>query len=194
MVTVQAHLLRIVDPVTKQPLTLDRLEDEASIMFVAGMLFYPTLLCCPLLWLNKLICKQRVANLLGISRSGLFIRTFRYCNSVMPLGFVCRACISDVLLRAHTAHHGMMTKVGAHAGSETTGYSIAWTLYLLAKHPEVMAKLEAELDAAGLLVTPARPRPRPLAFADISKLRYMDCVLKARLFAARLVLLPLAGQ
>ena len=38
MVTAQAHLLRIVDPVTKQPLTLDRLEDEASIMFVAGML------------------------------------------------------------------------------------------------------------------------------------------------------------
>ena len=31
---VQAHLLRIVDPVTGQPLTLDRLEDEASIMFV----------------------------------------------------------------------------------------------------------------------------------------------------------------
>lgn len=34
---VQAHLLRIVDPVTGQPLTLDRLEDEASIMFVVRM-------------------------------------------------------------------------------------------------------------------------------------------------------------
>ena len=86
--------------------------------------------------------------------------------------------------------HGTMAKVGAHAGSETTGYSIAWTLYLLAKHPEVMAKLEAELDAAGLLVTPARPRPCPLAFADISKLRYMDCVLKARLLTARPRLAP----
>ena len=67
------------------------------------------------------------------------------------------------------------------AGSETTGYSIAWTLYLLAKHPEAMAKLEAELDAAGLLVTPARPRPRPFTFADISKLRYLDAVLKVLL-------------
>ena len=86
--------------------------------------------------------------------------------------------------------HGMMAEAGAHAGSETTGYSIAWTLYLLAKHPEAMARLEAELDVAGLLVTPARPRPRPLAFADISKLRYMDCVLKARPLAARVVLLP----
>ena len=32
----QAHLLRIVDPMTGQPLTMDRLEDEASIMFIAG--------------------------------------------------------------------------------------------------------------------------------------------------------------
>ena len=64
------------------------------------------------------------------------------------------------------------------AATETTGYTLAWTLYLLAKHLEVNVKLEAELDAAGLLVTPARPRPRPFAFADISKLRYMDCVLK----------------
>ena len=36
MGALQAHLLRIVDPVTKQPLTLERLEDEASVMFVAG--------------------------------------------------------------------------------------------------------------------------------------------------------------
>jgi cytochrome P450 len=66
------------------------------------------------------------------------------------------------------------------AGSETTGYSIAWTLYLLAKHPAAAAALEAELDAAGLLATPARPHPRPFAFADISRLRYLDAVLKAR--------------
>ncbi|KAK9835968.1 hypothetical protein WJX81_002349 [Elliptochloris bilobata] len=96
--SIAAHLLQIVDPTNGKPLTLDRLEDEASVMFVAG--------------------------------------------------------------------------------SETTGYSIAWTLYLLAKHPEAMAKLEAELDEMGLLVTPARPRPRTFAFADISKLRYLDAILK----------------
>ena len=66
------------------------------------------------------------------------------------------------------------------AGSETTGYSIAWTLYLLARHPEAMAKLEKELDDAGLLVTSARPRPRAFTFADISKLRYLDAMLKVR--------------
>ena len=32
----QAHLLRIVDPMTGQPLTMDRIEDEASILFIAG--------------------------------------------------------------------------------------------------------------------------------------------------------------
>lgn len=57
---------------------------------------------------------------------------------------------------------------------------MAWALYLLAKHPTAMAKLEAELDAAGLLVTPARPHPRPFTFPDISKLPYLDAVLKAR--------------
>ena len=43
-----------------------------------------------------------------------------------------------------------------------------------------MAKLEAELDAAGLLVTPERPQARAFTFADISKLRYLDCVIKVR--------------
>ena len=43
-----------------------------------------------------------------------------------------------------------------------------------------MARLEAELDAAGLLVTAERPQPRAFTFADISKLRYLDCVIKVR--------------
>ena len=71
-------------------------------------------------------------------------------------------------------------------GSETTGYTMAWVLYLLAKHPAAMAKLERELDDAGLLVTPARPRPRPFTFYDISKLPYLDAVLKARQACGRI--------
>jgi len=57
---------------------------------------------------------------------------------------------------------------------------------LLAQHPEAMAKLEAELDAAGLLVTTERPQPRAFNFADISKLRYLDCVIKVRVAAQRI--------
>jgi cytochrome P450 len=33
------------------------------------------------------------------------------------------------------------------AGHETTAIALSWTWYLLARHPEVVAKLEAELDA-----------------------------------------------
>ncbi|MDB4944887.1 MAG: cytochrome [Labilithrix sp.] len=35
------------------------------------------------------------------------------------------------------------------AGHETTANALAWTLYLLAKHPEARARLEAEVDALG---------------------------------------------
>jgi len=49
-----------------------------------------------------------------------------------------------------------------------------------------MAKLEAELDAAGLLVTTERSQPRAFNFADISKLRYLDCVIKVRSAAQRI--------
>ena len=60
--------------------------------------------------------------------------------------------------------------------------------YFLAKHPQAMAKLEAELDAAGLLVTAQRPRPRAITFADISKLRYLDCVVKVACKSAPVLL------
>jgi hypothetical protein len=43
-----------------------------------------------------------------------------------------------------------------------------------------MAKLEAELDQAGLLVTAQRPQPRAFTWADVGKLTYLDCVIKAR--------------
>ena len=42
------------------------------------------------------------------------------------------------------------------------------------QHPEVEAKLAAELDAAGLLVTPDRPFPRPMEYADLGRLTYLS--------------------
>ncbi len=45
------------------------------------------------------------------------------------------------------------------------------------KHPEVLSKLEAELDTAGLLVTPERPVPRSFEFTDI-QLPYLQAVVK----------------
>ncbi len=51
----------------------------------------------------------------------------------------------------------------------------------MSQHPEVEARLAAELDAAELLATRARPRPRPLAHADLKRLVYLQCVLKVPL-------------
>ena len=47
---------------------------------------------------------------------------------------------------------------------------------LLAAHPEQERALVAELDAAGLLATPANPSPRPMAFSDLPRLTYLDGV------------------
>lgn len=58
-------------------------------------------------------------------------------------------------------------------------------MFLLGKHPEAMARLETELDAAGLLVTPQRPQPRALTYADISKLPWLDACVKVPTAAAR---------
>ena len=40
-----------------------------------------------------------------------------------------------------------------------------------------------ELDAAGLLATPARPAPRQIGFEDIVRLTYLRCVIKVPLFS-----------
>lgn len=52
--------------------------------------------------------------------------------------------------------------------------------YFLAKNPKSMARLEAELEEAGLLVTVANPHPRPFSFSDIGKLHFLDAVIKVR--------------
>ena len=50
---------------------------------------------------------------------------------------------------------------------------------MISQHVRVAAKLEAELEAAGLLVTLGRPRPRPLEFTDLAALHYLTAVIKA---------------
>ena len=64
------------------------------------------------------------------------------------------------------------------AGIDTTGHTGTWSLYLLSQHPEVEAKIVAELDAAGLLATPARPEPRRLEWADLNPLVYLQAFIK----------------
>ncbi|KAK9807492.1 hypothetical protein WJX72_000759 [[Myrmecia] bisecta] len=63
-------------------------------------------------------------------------------------------------------------------GFETTGHTIAWTLFMISQHPEVEAKVLAELDSLGLLVTTARPSPRAMEYDDIAKLTYTTAATK----------------
>jgi cytochrome P450 len=62
------------------------------------------------------------------------------------------------------------------AGFETTAHTIGWACMLLATHPEVEARLAAELQAHGLLATPGNPTPRAAAWEDLGKLRYLSAV------------------
>ncbi|EFN57493.1 hypothetical protein CHLNCDRAFT_34731 [Chlorella variabilis] len=64
------------------------------------------------------------------------------------------------------------------AGTDTTAHTMTWTLYLVAQHPEVEARLCAELDALGLLATPQRPEPRMVEVEDLSRLVYLAAVVK----------------
>jgi len=54
------------------------------------------------------------------------------------------------------------------AGHETTANALSWTFYLLARHPGVRARMEAELDALG----------RAPAYDDLKKLTYTLAVFK----------------
>jgi hypothetical protein len=56
------------------------------------------------------------------------------------------------------------------------GVAYLGTRALLAAHPAQEAALAAELDGAGLLASPANLAPRPMAFADLARLPYLDGV------------------
>ncbi|KAF8072732.1 Cyp3a9 [Scenedesmus sp. PABB004] len=63
------------------------------------------------------------------------------------------------------------------AAFETTAHTICWTLALVATTPGVEARVAAELGALGLLASPERPRPPPLAWEQLSQLRYLSAVI-----------------
>ena len=69
-------------------------------------------------------------------------------------------------------------------GYRGLAYNVGWACicrFMIAQHPEVEQKVLAELDAHGLLVTPARPNPRPLEWDDLGKLTYTNSCIKVEL-------------
>ncbi|MCX6044282.1 MAG: cytochrome P450 [Chloroflexi bacterium] len=65
---------------------------------------------------------------------------------------------------------GREIRIFIGAGHETTSNTLSWTLYLLSQHPEVEAKLQAEVDQVLAQRTPT--------MEDISQLPYMRKVLE----------------
>eukprot|EP00884_Botryococcus_braunii_P023274 jgi/Botrbrau1/9630/Bobra.0131s0010.1 len=64
------------------------------------------------------------------------------------------------------------------AGTDTTGHSMAWTLFLVSQHPQVEAAITAELEQRGLLVSHHNPSPRKLVYSDLAHLPYLSAVIK----------------
>ncbi|EFP13128.1 hypothetical protein CRE_07685 [Caenorhabditis remanei] len=59
------------------------------------------------------------------------------------------------------------------AGFDTTALSLSFTTYLLTNHPEVQRKLQAELDR--------ECKDSEVTFDNLSKLKYLECVMKETL-------------
>jgi hypothetical protein len=53
--------------------------------------------------------------------------------------------------------------------------------YYIATHPEVEAKITAELASRDLLASPENPLPRPLEHDDLSELTYLGAAVKVHL-------------
>ncbi|PRW59761.1 cytochrome P450 [Chlorella sorokiniana] len=108
-------------------------------------------------WWEELLRHIRATNLEAAEAAG--DTSLRTCLAKLP--------VADDLLLPQIALYVI-------AGFETTAHSIAWALYEIAANPAVQDKLEAELAAAGLL----GPEARPLEFADLNALSYLNAVLK----------------
>lgn len=55
---------------------------------------------------------------------------------------------------------------------------MVWVLFWISQHPEVEAKIVAELDGLGLLAAPGKAQPRRLEWDDLPKLHYVEAVTK----------------
>ena len=60
------------------------------------------------------------------------------------------------------------------AGHDTTGYSLSWILIEISRHPEVYAKIKAEIEEH----IPPGPSRDHMSMDDLSRLAYMDMVIK----------------
>ena len=49
---------------------------------------------------------------------------------------------------------------------------------MVSQHPEVEARVIAELESLDLAITPQRPSPRKMTYADLNRLTYLQATIK----------------
>jgi len=58
------------------------------------------------------------------------------------------------------------------------GLALSWCRFCVSQNPHIEAKVVEELDRLGLLATKERPQPREVKYEDLSKLTYLNLVIK----------------
>ncbi|KAK2546756.1 Cytochrome P450 4V2 [Acropora cervicornis] len=103
-----------------------------------------------------------------------------------------RLAFLDLLLEAYgngeISREGLQEEVDTFMfeGHDTTSAAITWTLYLLARHPDIQRRAHQEIENF------FSHRPDTLTVEDLKELRYLDCVIKEaqRLFPS----VPVLGR
>lgn len=120
----------------------------------------------------RAICRQMIETLVDLDRRGLLTQAQRALPTVR---LVLDSAASGALEHERLFSLFLPFVFGGH---ETTGHSLCWTLYAIARHPEVAARVIAEIDEfqaahGGEAITISRYDERPITFAVLAEtMRY----------------------
>ncbi|MDC0667754.1 cytochrome P450 [Nannocystis radixulma] len=120
----------------------------------------------------RAICREMIETLVDLDRRGLLDRRQRALPTVR--------LVLDSAARGELEHERLFSLFlpFIFGGHETTGHSLCWTLYEVARRPDVAARLVAEIDEfqaahPGEPISIARYDERPITFAVLAEtMRY----------------------
>ena len=173
-----AHLMRVRDD-TGQLLPHARQWSELSVFFYAGMettahtiawcaelphklVFLPCRDCSSFRCVRFMLCQDQLT----------LLHSPPAAWRGLPRGRGICHCFSAIM--------GIRLLYLPHVAAPASGDHACRCIYAICQNPEVEANVAAELDAVGLLATPDRPEPRCMEHADLTRLTYLQCVIKVR--------------
>ena len=187
-----AYMMRLRDPKTGQPLPDERLLPHIGMICKLHELSLNLSLQLVLVWL--LACTFLSSACATCLRLKTPLQVFVDCSGTFVL---CRFCWNG----HHCAHDGMgfvrisnpcmlaLLVTRYLATVQLVQYwcafvTVLWcrNRFFIVTHPEVEAKVCAELEAHGLLASPDTPTPRAVAFEDLSGLVYLGAAIKVLLY------------